>query len=723
MKDNILHSILIERNLQKAIRLIQQKQSEGGLPQATSAIVEIESDYGLMRDFLQRGFRDQQADAIYQGLLKKTYKLYSNLRLEHLKTTVRTFVEATSHAYDIKDHLDDIKDHLEEYVQNVALMSLENDIKDKTPLSNIYERHLVFIDNTFNGILISEPWPDNFSAQIQEMLMSPMIDTGDAELLVSAITLACIRIFDLKKWETLTTLYTDCTDESIRQRALVGWVLSLPKGDELSIPEIRKRIETICETEIFRKEILELQIQLFYCCNTDADNKIIQNDILPTLIKNNNLHITRSGLIERDDDDSLKEILNPETVDQEIEKLENTFERMRAMQKAGSDIYFGGFSQMKRFTFFYKLSNWFCPYYPQHPQIASAINKIGKNNPMTAIMNDGIFCDSDKYSFVLGLSSIIDKLPANIQEMMGSSMDNTFIRGNSDTQNPAYIRRSYLQDLYRFFNLYQNKNDFSNPFVWNSLDVPFFFSMELCKDALLQTERDKLAIFFFKHHHYNDVLSLYTDATSPVNREAKIILAQVYLRTGYTDKAQTIFKEILHTYPSDEYALRGMARIAFTNKKYGQAEVFYEKLQSEHKENIKYRLNLSITRLHLGKISQGMDELYHLYYENPEQKDIRRALAWGCLIYKKISEADKIYNALISEEESVPSDLLNAGYAKWISSKIPEAVTLFRKYLAMSDKTGHEGIEIDFDNDHQILSCNGIGWAERMIMLDLISNK
>ncbi len=722
MKDNILHSILTERNLSKAIRLIQQKQSEGVLPQASSAIEYIENDYNLMHDFLQRGFRDKQADTIYQGLLKKTYKLYSSLRLEHLKTTVRTFVEATSHAYNIQENLDNVKLHLEEYVQEVAFMSLGNDINAKTSLSDIYERHLAFIDNTFNGILISEQWSDDFSKQVQEMLLSPMLDVGDVELLVSAITLSCISIFDLNKWETLTILYTDCSDEHIRQRALVGWILAL-KDEELAIPEIHKRIETICKTEIYRKEILELQIQLFYCCNTDADNRIIQNDILPTLIKNNNLHFTRSGLIERDDDDSLKDILDPETIDCEMEKLENTFERMRAMQKAGSDIYFGGFSQMKRFTFFYRLSNWFCPYYPQHPQIASAIKKIGDNNPLTTIMSDGIFCDSDKYSFILGLSSIIDKLPTNIQEIMGNNMDNTFIRENSDTQNPAYVRRSYLQDLYRFFILYQNKNDFSNPLVWNTHGVSFFFSMSFCKHPLLQTERDKLAIFFFKHHHYDNILSLYADSPLPEGRDAKIVLAKVYLRTGYTEKAETIFKEIINIYPSDEYALKGLARIAFINKKFGQAEVFYEKLQSEHKENIKYKLNLAITRLHLDKISQGMEELYHLYYEHPEQKDIRRALAWGCLMYKKISEADKIYNTLISEEEVLPSDYLNAGYAKWIMSKIPEAVTLFRKYMSMSAMTDSNEIERNFDNDQKILSSNDIGWAEKMLMLDLVSNK
>ena len=722
MKDNILHSILTERNLKKAILLIRQKQSEGVLPNASSSLEDIENDYGLMCNFLQRGFRDKQADIIYQGLLKKTYKLYAHLRLEHLKTTVRTFVEAASHAYDIKDHLEEAKQHLEEYVQDTAFLSLSDDISNTTSETNIYDRHQTFMDNTFNSVLLSDYWSEELSVQIEKILLSPTIDTRDVELIVSAITLACITIFDSKKWKALTTLYTDCTDEHIRQRALVGWMLAIPQDGELAIPEIRKKLENISQAGKHRKEILELQIQLFYCCSTDEDNRIIQDDILPTLIKNNNLHITRSGLMERDDDDAMNDIIDPENADREIENLEKTFERMKAMQKAGSDIYFGGFSQMKRFTFFYKLSNWFCPYYPQHPQIASAIKKIGNDNSLTSIMSDGIFCDSDKYSFVLGLSSIIDKLPANIHEMMANSMDAAFIQGDNDTQQPAYIRRSYLQDLYRFFNLFQNKNDFSNPFKWNTSGGSFFFTMDFCKD-LLQDERDKLAIFFYKRHRYNDILALYENVSLPISREAKVVLAQVCLRTGHIDKAQTIFNGILSATPSDECALRGLARIDFAQKRFEQAEIFYEKLQSEHQESIKYKLNLAITRLHLNKISQGMDLLYRLYYEHPEQKDVKRALAWGCLIYKKTSEADKIYNSLISEEEPLPTDYLNSGYAKWILSKIPEAVSMFRKYLSISNEKDYNKIGKDFDNDKQLLSDNGIGWAEKMIMLDLISGK
>ena len=50
-----------------------------------------------------------------------------------------------------------------------------------------------------------------------------------------------------------------------------------------------------------------------------------------------------------------------------MEKLEASMKRMNDMQRQGSDVYFGGFSQMKRFPFFSVVANWFMPFYLHHP--------------------------------------------------------------------------------------------------------------------------------------------------------------------------------------------------------------------------------------------------------------------------------------------------------------------------------------------------------------------
>ena len=168
-----------------------------------------------------------------------------------------------------------------------------------------------------------------------------------------------------------------------------------------------------------REELLQLQMQLFYCANAESDKERIQKEIIPTLVKNSNLRASGSGFIERDDD-MMRDILGTEDSDAEIEKLEKTMSQMMDMQKTGIDIYYGGFSQMKRFRFFYQLSNWFCPFNSEHPELRALADKLRGSNFLDTLLQNGPFCDSDKYSFAFAMASVFDRLPANVRNMVGN---------------------------------------------------------------------------------------------------------------------------------------------------------------------------------------------------------------------------------------------------------------------------------------------------------------
>ena len=60
---------------------------------------------------------------------------------------------------------------------------------------------------------------------IEELLLSPAVDTNDQQILVSAITLSLLIQFDIVKFKTMIRVYRHGTDEAVRQRALVGWAI------------------------------------------------------------------------------------------------------------------------------------------------------------------------------------------------------------------------------------------------------------------------------------------------------------------------------------------------------------------------------------------------------------------------------------------------------------------------------------------------------------------
>lgn len=117
-------------------------------------------------------------------------------------------------------------------------------------------------------------------------------------------------------------------------------------------------IEELLQSDTICRELTELQMQMVYCMGTERDATKIQQEIIPDILKNKPLHIKPEALEEED----IEEMIHPEEFDDKMQKMEESFGRMVDMQKQGSDVFFGGFSQMKRFDFFRDMSNWFVPF-------------------------------------------------------------------------------------------------------------------------------------------------------------------------------------------------------------------------------------------------------------------------------------------------------------------------------------------------------------------------
>ena len=354
-----------------------------------------------------------------------------------------------------------------------------------------------------------------------------------------------------------------------------------------------------------RAELAELQMQLYYCLRAESDNRIIQSEIMPELMKSGNIRITRNG-IEEVDDDPMEDVLHPELSEQRMERLEASMKRMTDMQRQGSDVYFGGFSQMKRFPFFATVANWFMPFYMEHPAIDGVLNGMRGQKFLRSILKNGPFCDSDKYSFVLGYQTAISRMPENLLEMMdrGEAM---LVGGEiniEDLDTPAFIRRSYLQNLYRFFRVYPQRSEFRNPFDTTQMPRYLFFANELFQQTQLEESMGEVASFFIKHKAYDaarQVLQNYREE----KRDAQFYLLNgtVLMRT-HTERnagldAATCFARLLEIEPENERGWAGYARALFADGDYQGALDYYRRLSSRHPERQSYLLNeaVCLTRL------------------------------------------------------------------------------------------------------------------------------
>lgn len=724
----IRNVITSEQNVGEALKSLRSFIKSDKLHAFDARISRIESDYELMKSYMRKGLNDPQFEEVYDRLLKALYVLNADVQLAVFLNENPSYQAAYMDVQSLDADLDAIKTRLEAFVQDIALLSLEPQEEQKVRKQELYDRHQQYVNKLFNALLVSPQWNESTAEFAQELLLSPTIDAVDAQLLLSGVMLSVIQLFDIHQFQTLVQVYRQATDPHLRQRALVGTVLSLPENEGDIYPEIQQTINTLCQDEQTCRELLELQMQMFYCMNADADNEKLQKDIIPSLMKGSNISISRAGIVEKEEDE-VDEMLNPGAADQAMEEMERNFNQMMNMQKAGSDIYFGGFSHMKRFAFFMTLSNWFVPFYEDHPGLRQVNDKLGGNKFMQLLLESGPFCDSDKYSFVLGLSSIIDKIPQNMREMLDNQDVFGTTVGMEEKSNPAYVRRMYLQDLYRFYRIYQNKNDFHNPFDTSAVENSAFFVIcPYFRESPLKDRVMEVGKFLYKHHFYRELWQLLGAYKDSDDIEYWRLAAMASYREKDYLSADKAYTNVLEMNADDMPAIRGKALTGFYLEKYEQAVEYNRRLLELDATNEHVQLNLAVSLMNNDEIEEGMSLLFKLNYDHPENLSIQRSLAWGYLRQQKPQQAAPIYTRLLANQYRMPTDCLNAGYCQWFLSNMEETVNLFKQYVAETNKErplpgGNTLLHDVFAMDADLLQQYGIGMKEASVMEDLVANE
>ena len=725
---NTIIGNVIDRQIGTAMAHLENYLFTFTQPQASAQLEELKADYQLMSDYWRRGFDDPQRAQLYEQLLRRMYVITVNVY-------IRYFINNSSYVKSIYSRcraerqdwsVAALRRDMEAYVSDVAMLELEPEHTRQPRRKALNEQHQQLMASLFDYIWTSRLWTDGVADAFRDMLLSPTVDSMDQQTLVSAITLSLFNFFGINKFRILIDVYRQSTDERVRQRALVGWVLSLHTDAARLYPEVRQMVAEVAADEGCRAELAELQMQLYYCLRAESDNRIIQSEIMPELMKSGNIRITRNG-IEEVDDDPMEDVLHPELSEQRMERLEASMKRMTDMQRQGSDVYFGGFSQMKRFPFFATVANWFMPFYMEHPAIDGVLNGMRGQKFLRSILKNGPFCDSDKYSFVLGYQTVMSRMPENLLEMMdrGEAM---LVGGEiniEDLETPAFVRRSYLQNLYRFFRVYPQRSEFRNPFDTTQMPRYLFFANELFQQTQLEENMGEVASFFIKHKAYDaarQVLQNYREE----KRDAQFYLLNgtVLMRT-HTERnagldAATCFARLLEIEPENERGWAGYARTLFADGDYQGALDYYRRLSSSHPERQSYLLNEAVCLTRLQDYEGALKLLYKLNYEAPDDLDVMRVLAWALVGSSKYDQAARYYQQLTAIEVPIADDMLNYGYCLWFARSVEQAADMFRRYA------GREGVCFDarreFATEADVISQHGVSDVEVQLMVDLLTN-
>ena len=711
---------LIDKNLSSAMSAMEIYLSKFPNQACSDRLYAIQTDFQRMADYWKQGYKDPQLPTLYTQLLHRLYVIFVDAQMNHA-VGQSTFLSAvymrlrmTARNWSVQT----LRETLESYVSDLAMIELEPSHVRANKEKELHRQHHQLMSEWFDNLWLSPVWTDGQASAIEEILLLPTIESYDQQLLVSAITIAVINHFDIAKFRLLLHVYQKATDEPLKQRALVGWVMALCNdtatylyGDEM------EELRALLEDKAVCQELMQLQQQIIYCVNAEKDRQTIQKEIMPDLLNNGNFKMTRNG-IEEVEEDPLNDILHPDEEERRMEQMEESFRRMQDMQNQGSDIYFGGFSQMKRFPFFQDMSNWFAPFYENHPGIAEVTERFQDNKFLSSIIKVAPFCDSDKYSFVLAFSQVVDRIPKDMLQMFERGEASFGEVAQEVLNSTAYIRRLYLQDLYRFYKLFPHRSEFKSPF--EHMDE-IFFANPIFRSTPLETCFNDVVAFLIKQHRWNEAVEVLHNCGEE-HRDFRYYMMAGYLSMkpgchySILDEGPiACYERALDLEPDDEKARLGYARALFGEGRYEEALSGYNFLLKIQPDKKSYLLNRAVCLSKLDRHEEALKDLYRLNYENPDDMNVSRVLAWVLTCNDKYEQADKIYSQLVADHAQ-PEDLLNYGYCLWLSGKNGEAVECFQRYMKESDMKKTDII----NNERPLLKEKGITEAEIQTMLYML---
>lgn len=491
-KDNLWASILKKDKefiLSTAIGEVENALYTYPKIKGADELTAIREDFGRMKDYWLKGYPDDNRQQIYDRLVARMQRLIGDVERQITLFGNKPENRDVMDKLNVMDRLrepDAMRQKLEHWVTELAMVDLLPANKRDVRRTEVLRAKFEFLEWTYDAILLSPQWSEEEALKMEELFLSPLIDSFSQQALLPAVILGCCIWFDYRKERMLINVYMKSDDVQVKQRALVGLALAMDSLQyRLADSEHENPIDKLLENERSVKELRDLQLQLAMAQLAERDKDVMEKQIIPNIMNNSPIAF-KNGAFEELDDDGTEDILDPGAADRRRENLESTVEMMQKLYKSGRDIYYGSFRRMKRYPFFDRTINWTLPYTRLHPSIVGGLDsRIGKILAVSAEHSQ--LCDCDCYSFLLTLKGTMPQMPeAMIESLSGMS---NMPEKDPATVKPAHVRRNLIQNIYRLTHLMPSHTMFPDLFrnVEDAEGIPpfLFFAQPVFADSVL----------------------------------------------------------------------------------------------------------------------------------------------------------------------------------------------------------------------------------------------
>lgn len=679
----------------------------------SGTLSELETNYKYMLHYMFEGVADPERETVYRNLLRSLYELTDDATEELLNTeSSNIFYEKYRANAQKNNSLAEYQFQLKDTLDSLSLADLIEDIEEKKnrkrELSVKRER---IGSDIFNSIFVSLRANDEDVSNYLSFIDNLDLSVREKCLFLSALSMSLFHRFDAKKVQILMHAATS-DNMQLRARAIVGLVIVMQMYDiRWSLyPELQNQLDILSENQDFRKAILRTIIQLIRSRETEQISKKIREEILPEMMKINNLAGRKLNMEELMGDTDFSE-KNPEW-QKELEEsgLGKKLQEYSNLQMEGADVFHSTFSGLKSFPFFSEMGNWFLPFDPSYSEFVSFFPEDNSNNLLkTAILDSGHMCNSDKYSFCLSLLQIS---PTQREMMMGKmgaeSEEIKQLQKEAQAMNPTIddevISNQYIQDLYRFFKLYPYRNGFFDIF---KLSLNFYDKKSIAPLISDIDSMKKIALYCFDKNNFKEALDIFNRLVEIDNQSDNIWQKIGYCKQMLNDQSGALdaYLQADLLKPNNSWIIKRIAQLYRTLKKPELSLDYYKKAAKLSPDNISTELNIGHCYLELGDYEQALNSYFKVELLDSKGVKAQRPIAWTAFLLKKYDVSQRYYAQILIGKPTI-HDYLNAGHVELCMGNKSEAIAYYKK--AVYTDNDFELFTLLFDADKDSLIDHGV---------------
>ena len=638
----------------KAIRKMYEVMDEYGDFGLRERLDSARDDYNRMVEYWGNGVQDPGFDNVSERNRKVIADLVSEYTTRAMNTEDSCYLLTLDKIANKKNHSwdwNDVKHKLESLMSDEAVAGLDFDGSGKERLYRLVDKHYEYQKRLFNHTVCLGLLNHDDTELIKQLLASPTVDASDLQMLVTALSLSGCRAFDIRKFEIMAYACRYGVDMKVRQRAIVGLMLTMGYNMFKHYPEQKTILADLLADEEICSQLVELQMQLIYCVKAIDDSGIMTNEIMPNMMKSSKFKITKNG-IEEIEEDPMDDILGENSAEKSAEETEQLVDRVNAMRDAGSDLFFLGFSQMKRGPFFNEMANWFIAFNPMHKSVRSLTDGSDGMDLIQMMSNSTPLCDSDKYSFVFVLGEMVRHMPKSMIDQFKAT--GRFSHNNQpEDKTPTLYRRNYLQSLYRFFKLFKWRNGLLSPFEHYEDGISdgtgyrptYLFSIEqlFVETDWYNREQPRLSLFMAKNmcEQLRDDL-IGSKLKTVDSYEGKMAGAKLMLKLKMPHNAISMLYAALRHKPDSLIAKKLLGRELVDINPAEAARLLLDVVNADE-SNPQNLYTIALAFFHGQLYEKAMTTLFELEYKYPDNLRVKCLL--GVILFLR-NDIDRAYPML-----------------------------------------------------------------------------